>query len=194
MSCVITSYRYRDLLGDSIRLVRLLPHEDENAPIQCHLFDYSLRESAKRTDAYDALSYVWGRKDNLQFISIGKHYLRVTENLYKALLHFRYRSVERIIWVDAVCIDQKNDKEKEQQIQLMAKIYGLANRVVVWLGEALDDSDRALEEIRVAGGKKSTNSSNNKTIQKAVLALLQRPWFRRIWVREQTPNNICRNY
>lgn len=76
----------------------------------------------------------------------------------------------------------------------MAKIYGQANRVVVWLGEAADDSDRALEEIRVAGGKKSTNPSNNKTIQQAVLALLQRSWFRRIWVREQTLDNIRRNY
>jgi hypothetical protein len=39
-----------------------------------------------------------------------------------------------------------NKQEKEYQIQLMAKIYGLANRVVVYLGEAADDSDQALEE------------------------------------------------
>jgi hypothetical protein len=95
------------------------------------------------------------------------------------------------MWVDAVCIDQENDQEKEHQIQLMAKIYGQASRVIVWLGEAADDSDQA---VRVAGGKKPTNSLNNKTIQHAVLALLQRPWFRRIWVRKQTLNKIHRNY
>ncbi len=54
----------------------------------------------------------------------------------------------------------------------MTKIYGQANRVVVWLGEAADESDRALEEIRVVRGKKSTNCPNNETIQQAVLALL----------------------
>jgi hypothetical protein len=64
----------------------------------------------------------------------------------------------------------------------MAKIYGQANCVVAWLGKAADDSDQALEEIRVAGVKKWTFSSNYKTVQQAVLALLQRPWFRRIWV------------
>jgi heterokaryon incompatibility protein (HET) len=66
----------------------------------------------------------------------------------------------------------------------MAKIYGQANCVVAWLGKAADDSDRALEEIRVAGGKKATDFSNNETIhdQQAVFTLLQRPWFRRIWV------------
>ena len=40
----------------------------------------------------------------------------------------------------------------------MAKIYGQANRVIVWLGEAADDSDRALEEIRVAAEDEVTNS------------------------------------
>jgi hypothetical protein len=182
----ITPYRYHALLPDSIRLLRLLPYEDENASIQCQLFNYSLQESGKRTHPYDALSYVWGGSYTPRSISIGKHDLLVTENLHEALSCLRHRSIERVIWVDAVCINQENEQEKEQQIQFMAKIYGQANRVVVWLGEAADNSDQVLEEIRVAGGNKATNSSNNKTIQPAVLALLQRPWFRRIWVREQT--------
>jgi len=62
----------------------------------------------------------------------------------------------------------------------MAKIYGQANCVIVWLGETAVDSDWVLEEIRVAPGKKSTNSLNNETILYAILALLQRPWFWRI--------------
>src|SRR5438874_1311044 len=74
----------------------------------------------------------------------------------------------------------------------MAKIYGKANPVIVWLGEAADNSNIALEEIRVAVDKRSANSSNNATIERPILELLQRPWFRRIWVREQTIHNICR--
>jgi hypothetical protein len=107
----------------------------------------------------------------------------VTKNLHTALSHLRNFSLERIIWVDAICINQKNTEEKEQQIQLMAKIYNQATRVLVWLGEAADNSDQALEEIRAAGGK-AENSLNDKTIQSAVLALLRRDWFKRIWVRE----------
>jgi hypothetical protein len=68
----------------------------------------------------------------------------------------------------------------------MAKIYAQANRVVVWLGEAADNSDQALEEIRVAGdGKKSSSSLSPEMIQQAILTLFQRPWFRRIWVRNK---------
>jgi hypothetical protein len=177
--------------ADNIRLIRLLYSEDENAPIRCQLFNYSLRESGKRTHPYDALSYVWGNPDETRPIVIDKHVLHVTVNLHDALSQLRYRSIERIIWVDAVCINQNDTKEKEQQIQFMAKIYGQANRVVVWLGRAANRSDQALEEIRVAGGKTSTTTSNKETMQQAVLALLRRPWFRRIWVREQTLDNIA---
>jgi hypothetical protein len=194
-------YRYSSLMlgNDSIRLLRLTPNRDETADIQCELFEYSLQNSCEETHLYDALSYVWGNPHEQLPIFIHEHSFDVTVNLHAALLRLRNHSIERILWVDAICINQTDSKEKGQQIQSMAKIYGHANRVVVWLGEAEDDSDLALEEIRVARGKKPTNPLNEETIQPAdetiqpadeaiqpaVLALLQRPWFRRIWVWEQ---------
>ena len=138
------------------------------------------RNQVNELHLYEALSYVWGDLDNLSSIYIGEHDLPVTVNLHGALSHLRNLSLERIIWVDAICIDQKNTKEKEQQIQFMAKIYGQANRVVVWLGEAADDSDQALEEIRAAAASLQILWSA-KTIE-AILKLLERPWFQRIWV------------
>ncbi len=167
---------------ESIRLLRLMPHKDETAPIQCELFEYSLQESSKGTHLYEALSYVWGSSDTPKSISIGKHNLPVTANLYAALSRLRDYSFERIIWADFVCINQGDEKEKERQIQLMAKIYGQANRVVVYLGEAVDDSDQALEDIRVAAEDESTILLKSERSQKAILKLLERPWFQRIWV------------
>ena len=73
----------------------------------------------------------------------------------------------------------------------MAKVYGKASRVIIWLGERANNSNVALEAIRAAG--KPTNTSNKEMIQQAILPLLQRPWFRRIWVRQQTFDNISRN-
>jgi hypothetical protein len=182
-----SSYCYQPLLPglDKIRLLRLLPHEDEDAPLQCQLFNYTLQDSGRRMHPYDALSYVWGDSAIPKSISIDKHKLPVTVNLHGALSRLRYRSIERVLWVDAVCVNQNNASEKEQQIRSMAKIYALASRVVVWLGDAAEDSDQALEEIRLVGGlKKSSNSSSPKMASQAVLALLRRRWFRRIWVRD----------
>lgn len=159
------------LLPDSIRLLRLLPNEDKKAPIQCELFHCSLQDSDKRTHPYDALSYVWGdpSKPQPMFVrkhkSISGHNLQVTRNLHEALLRLRNCFVERILWIDAVCINQKDDQEKEQQIQFIARIYGQANRVIVWLGETADDSDQALQEIRNAGGKEIENFLENETNQ-----------------------------
>jgi len=85
----------------------------------------------------------------------------------------------------------------------MAKIYARASRVIVWLeevtpdddqvdSEATADSHRALEEIGFAAGGRSTKSSESETNQNAVLTLLQRSWFRRIWVRHHTTNGFGR--
>ena len=189
MTYVLTPGCYRKpLLPDSIRLLRILPDEDQKAPIRCELFHYSLQEFDEQTHLYDALSYVWGASDKPQFIFIHEHdqsnthKLPVTKNLYEALLRLRTRFIERIIWIDAVCINQEDDREKEHQIQLMAKIYGHANRIIVWLGEAADDSTQAIQNIRVAGSRKLTAPLDNETVRQSVVALLERPWFRRIWV------------
>jgi hypothetical protein len=105
---------------------------------------------------------------------------------YKRL---RDPSFPRIIWIDAICIDQKNDEEKGHQIQIMADIYGKANRVLVWLGESVERSDVALEAIR-AGGSISNNERDTKRIKHAVALLLQRDWFQRIWVLRRHSTNL----
>ncbi|KAH7061022.1 heterokaryon incompatibility protein-domain-containing protein, partial [Paraphoma chrysanthemicola] len=170
--------------NDSIRLLRLIPNRNKSAIIECELLNCSL-EPGKGTHLYEALSYVWGNPIEIVPIFIDGRILSVTTNLYAALLRLRDRDIARTVWIDAICIDQANQEEKERQIQSMAKIYGHASRVIVWLGEAADDSDLALEAIRLAGAKKSTNSLDSERIQQAVLALLQRPWFRRIWILQE---------
>ncbi|KAH8598449.1 hypothetical protein B0O99DRAFT_566809, partial [Bisporella sp. PMI_857] len=76
--------------------------------------------------------------------------------------------------LDATCINQADNEEKGNQIRSIAKIYGQAKCVIVWLGEAADDSDRALEAIRAAG-KNIVFPSKKKKIHRAILQLLQRP-------------------
>jgi hypothetical protein len=142
-----------------------------------------------RTHLYKALSYVWGSKNKPQSISIDEHDLPVTVKLHAVPLRLRDRSFERIIWVDAVCIDQENLEERKQQVWLMAKIYSKAHRVIVWLREEARDTEGALENIRLAAIEESTDCSKKEMNQQAILNLLQGPWFQRIWVREQTFNH-----
>jgi hypothetical protein len=178
----MSSYSYSLLPpeGEHIRLLHLLPNEDEAAPLQCELSNYSLQKSGPRTHLYEALSYVWGNPRETLPIYVDKHQFSVTVNLHAALSHLRDHSFERIIWVDAICIDQKSLEERGQQVQLMAKVYSNAHRIIVWLGVTAEDIDGALEDIWLAANGKSIEHSRKETI----LKLLHRPWFQRIWVSE----------
>jgi hypothetical protein len=204
----MSSYQYHTLgLPEGrIRLLRLLPHRNKNARIDCELFTCSLSDSGSARP-YDALSYAWGPKDGPQPVHIDNCKLSVTANLHAALLHLRDASIDRILWVDAICINQDDDNEKGLQVQSMAKIFAQASRVIVWLGETAENSDEALETLRMAAEEQYTNASeyeerekrndqeaelitpgqqseySSGTGQQAIIKLLERSWFQRIWVR-----------
>jgi hypothetical protein len=128
-------------LPTNIRLLRLLPSEDDPKNLRCELFEHPLRKSDKPSYPYEALSYVWGSEEKPKSITVDNQNLHITQNLYTVLLRLQDHSCPRVIWVDAICINQGNNREKEDQIPLMAEIYAKSSRVVVWLGEAEDDSD-----------------------------------------------------
>jgi hypothetical protein len=181
-SDIMPDYRYSPLLQpQSIRLLQLLPRKEDPRNLRCKLCEYPLRNSNDLSHPYEAISYVWGSEEKLKSIIIDGRDLSITQNLYVLLLRLQYHSYSRILWVDALCINQKDDKEKENQILLMAEIYAKASHVLVWLGEAEDDGDRALEAIRLTG--ENSARSNTELAPKAFQQLLKRPWFGRIWVR-----------
>ncbi|KAL8403138.1 hypothetical protein RB594_008411 [Gaeumannomyces avenae] len=194
-------YCYSPLSHGSIRLLRLMPHKNKEAPIRCQLFEYPLQESGQGVHLYEALSYVWGSEENKQPIYVqlndksggssatpstgNDYYLLITANLHEALSYLRDRVLERVIWIDAICINQENNDEKRQQVQSMAKIYANASRVIVWLGKAASDSDQAFEALRRAAGGRRAPPAIDEPTQQAILTLLERPWFQRIWVLQE---------
>ncbi|KIN06874.1 hypothetical protein OIDMADRAFT_21814 [Oidiodendron maius Zn] len=185
----MSSYSYSLLPPDdnNIRLLRLLPNEDEAAPLCCKLCNYSLQKPDRRFHLYEALSYVWGDPHEILPIYVGENRLQlpITVNLHAALSRLRDHSFERIMWVDAICIDQGNPKERGQQVQLMAKIYSNAHRVIVWLGEEAVEIKGALEDIRLSANEEFTERSRKGINEQAIRSLLHRPWFQRIWVLQE---------
>jgi hypothetical protein len=141
---------------------------------------------------FEALSYAWGSGDSPKSILVNNCEYAVGANLHAALLHLRDRFMDRILWVDAICIDQTNTAEKSQQVQSMAKIYAKASRVIVWLGEMESTSAQALEDIRMSSNQQSP--AIDKTSKQAILDLIERPWFQRIWVRRQARSTLPTDY
>jgi hypothetical protein len=152
--------------------------------MRCKLFEYPIRNSDNLFYPYETVSYVWGRENKPRSIIVDDQTLSIIQSLYALLLRLQDLGCFRIIWADAVCINQENQKEKEHRIQIMAEIYAKANHVVVWLGETNENSDQALEAIRLAG-ENSIKPLQSELSQEAIPQLLRRQWFRRMWVREQ---------
>ncbi|PVH78634.1 hypothetical protein DL98DRAFT_421844, partial [Cadophora sp. DSE1049] len=87
-----------------------------------------------RYPEYEALSYQWGTSSADQSIVIDGQHKAITPNLALALHSLRHEMRERVLWVDAICINQRSTKEKSSQVQLMNRIYAEASEVLIWLG------------------------------------------------------------
>ena len=116
---------------DSIRLVELLPG-DVGSPLACNIVDARKNNEPK----YEALSYAWGEPTMSHTVRelASQATLHITSNLSQALHAIRYENTPRVIWIDAICINQSDLREKGHQVALMGQIYRDAQRVVVFLG------------------------------------------------------------
>lgn len=176
-----------DASKNEIRLLDILLADDEADEIGCNLRIVSLDEHV----AFDALSWCWGDDTTSGCINVCGQVFECSPNLEAALRNFRDSSATRTMWVDAVCINQHDLEEKSTQIPLMARIYAEADFVRVWLGEAADGSDDAVEVVKqlLAGStlddcRLGGAPLNIKTIQSLCL-FLERPWWQRIWVAQE---------
>lgn len=101
-----SDYKYKrlDLGTDAIRLIRL--HMGRGGSIQCDMFETYLSEL--EGVPYEALSYVWGDKESADRIWVNGCLFTVTANLFEALSNLRQPGEDRLLWVDAICIDQNH--------------------------------------------------------------------------------------
>ena len=105
---------------------------------------------------FTALSYLWGDPDVTVPITVNETEIQVTTNLAQALEHVyghwvasssKPRKYEFLLWVDAICINQRDLQEKVYQIPLMGDIFSTAELVVSWLGPANDVYHCAMDAI-----------------------------------------------
>lgn len=139
-----------------IRVLDLDPVHSESPPVAQALHG-RLRVLSELTDQeYTALSYVWAQEDpgtsereNRLIIHCNDHLHEALlgPNCWSALWHLCKinRPLTLTIWVDSICIDQKNDEEKKQQISRMCHIYRSAQTTYFWLGEATYDTNEAMD-------------------------------------------------
>lgn len=146
-----TIYENEALRHRQIRLLTLFPGvngDNGDSPIRCILKPVHLDDA--HPPCYTALSYTWGDNSNKVTIEVNGTEFEVTRNLHLALKHFRNtQDPIPTLWVDAICINQKHDNEKEAQVQFMQSIFSGAQETWGWLGPEVDKSNNAVDLINV---------------------------------------------
>lgn len=126
-----------------------------------------------------------------------------------ALQYLRRTDEPRILWIDALCINQQDEVEKGPQVAIMGDIYRNATRVVAWIGPEADNSDVIMAKMESLGSLIQVDFAGNVTLSlaegatkldldlaarsiylsieeiDALVHLLHRPWFSRLWIRQE---------
>ncbi|KAI0851771.1 HET-domain-containing protein [Daldinia vernicosa] len=215
-------YRYDPLPGQHyIRLATIHPGKfNDKIAISFHTSKFP-----NNILPYEALSYVWGSKKGRTSIHVSRvdatttnrlrdtvqmkfEKLGVTRSLDIALRHLRDDKTPRVVWIDALCINQTDELEKGPQVAMMGEIFRLARQVVAWLGPEANDSNRAMylmdyigsqvevdfvmQTIRPAMGCTDSGISNRNIALPfqdediySIYHLLSRQWFDRLWIRQE---------
>lgn len=182
-------YLTRCLTQHDRRLIRLQPTSNPSDGLICDL----LVCCTDNIPRYEALSYVWGDAKLTSPIVISGVSFNATKNLRDALLLLRLADTPRVLWVDAICINQDDVEEKELQVRHMGRIYSEAERVVVpiltdvkpWL---LDTMQRLGDDQTLHWCTSHDHCALEDTLDYfQVYVWLHEEWWTRIWtVQEAT--------
>jgi hypothetical protein len=160
------------------------------------------RRTRHTRDGYMALSYVWGEQNaSLRRVYVRQtrgsieqrplaptwSYIDVRKNLFHFLWYFRDApnnrrrsasgdSTPTLLWIDQLCINQKDFSERNHQVRLMASIYQNASYNITWLG-----SDDATCQAASTILKRKQHSQADT----ARVTLLNNVYFTRLWIIQE---------
>ncbi|KAJ2896615.1 hypothetical protein MKZ38_005405 [Zalerion maritima] len=176
-----------------IRTIALAPAQDVQDPIRCLLVQANLDDDPP----YQALSYTWGVEPRSRPVDCDGKILLVTPNCEAAMRDLRGKHGDvRILWIDAICIDQSPDavEERNSQVAMMGQVYMKASQVAIWIGELDDAASLALNTLTLLRltvdfrSLEETVGAINKLTPKEVevlAAFFGRPWFSRMWTVQE---------
>ncbi|KAF5027530.1 hypothetical protein F66182_347 [Fusarium sp. NRRL 66182] len=184
------SYIYDALNHGQFRLVCLEPDRQDTPSTAVH-FELETHELGQCPD-YETVSYSWGGEDGNQRlcrpIYIGEFWdiLLQTQNCFSMLQYLKPRRGCRMVWVDAICINQSDIDERSQQVQQMGNIYSQCSQVVLWLGDDIVKpvpgtypSRHPLQDLAME------HRTSNLEEHIGLRYILRRRYFSRVWVIQE---------
>ncbi|KAI2634951.1 heterokaryon incompatibility protein-domain-containing protein [Hypomontagnella submonticulosa] len=148
-----------------------------------------VEEDEPREVSYEALSYTWDAPVFSRPVKINSLEIFVTDNLDSALRYLRLTDSKRYLWVDALCINQFDFKEKSIQVGRMFSIYKKAHRVVAWNPGWTPKKSAILSTVlmNISNDQKHSEGciERFKDLHDFLMNACEPPLFKRTWVRQE---------
>lgn len=191
---ILLPYQYEPLIaGDAVRILHLEPASNFHSLLRGFMTQQQLTFESISPDGclYSAVSYTWGDPNLSHKLLLRRKtrwsLLPITKNADLVLRHIRDTRRVTTLWIDGVCLNQGDHREKAQQVPLMGQIYAHANRVHIWLGdEEIGDAQQALSLIRRIEIKGDGNLYAGTYDFLYLERFFNRPWFTRRWIIQET--------
>ena len=162
-----------------------------HAPIQMSLLEINLSSCPD----YECLSYTWGSDDTAlaasSAVDVDGKTVMIRINLFNALCRLRLVDRERLLWVDALSINQTDLEEKARQVAMIGKVFQQSVRVLAWVGEHSDDSELVftlsdeLQDLKVQTYLEARHFGGRDDIICAWSSFLDRRYFHRVWTFQE---------
>lgn len=183
-------YRYSPLAPQQLRLLRpIYPLDPDDVRFELR---HISRGAAQR---YTAVSYTWGDQQPTKIIRLNGKLFHVRPNLLSCLYYLsKARHKAELgwdwIWVDAICINQQDDREKSEQVGLMDKTYSNAQMVSLWLGLVSLPKSTLIQGL--SPSQEELNDDQGDIFEDEPFDwydqldnLLNRPYWSRFWVIQE---------
>ncbi|KAI9868244.1 MAG: hypothetical protein M1813_006989 [Trichoglossum hirsutum] len=177
-----------DSASHEVRILELLPGP-EGSQLSGRLVRYSLDDRYAR-QPYGALSYMWGEATAAKSIRLNQNTaLEITDNLEAALQVLRYQDRVRVIWVDAICINQADIQERNHQVQLMRLIYRNSETVHIWLDIDIDLASPAMAKLQTFDDQSTEEDLGTDALFWGPLsAVFKNQYWTRLWIQQEITN------
>lgn len=211
--------QYNKLQAGQIRLLEIL--EDDGHTGRLHTVDLETAPS------YTALSYFWGTPPAADearcFVTVNGVTVETQKNLHNALgqLGATVRKYRLMIWIDFLCIDQRNTDERGCQVAMMKKVFEKATVIYAWVGlpsnteevrlavelmyafdemlkAGLESNDDDLLAVTAGIGPDSAgyprkSEPDNARAWHGLAWIFQQPYWHRTWIYQEatTPGKVC---
>jgi len=139
----LSPYEALPLSQGEIRVLEVAP-ASFGEPVECTIKRISLLDDP--VPCYETISYCWGPPRNASTIMLDGHLVEVPASSEAAVRRMRLSDRPRVLWIDAICIDQSSTTERSAQVAFMATVYSTAKHNLVYLGE--DDDDMTVRGIK----------------------------------------------